>query len=450
MRFAALKREEFLDWLDRRPMPKGELLRSNSFAKATGEVFLVWDQKDGVELVPIVAIPEKHIRDFYAFTTTYVKSYKPFSAFFKVVTCEWVACQHNLRVEKPVTKNEYSKLVAVAFAEAFCQSQRKLNSLNDLTVQGVQATLSSSLLAAVWQGHNDELLAELARGWTDARSVISSSPLMLSPKVILEVWQEIAAGLATTRGTRRLGKKRVAYHLQKFWGGSLEFQGWFLPIAQDCLGPRVDLDKMLGAREDRVRLLPELLEAANSRRANKQLLEFVVGGIASLVGNGSMAQIRLVDSLFQSFPSAPLWFGVASAMQARSDALTASEGLGRRVTRDLLRTFELFEEPTYDISLQELLVLGEKAFSNGTIRTAHTGTFEVGLLGDVRATLKRVSSEQKSEHATTRPEAGQVDPRLLDELNYLLDRAQRLAREARNPRQADLFERDGSYRRQKR
>lgn len=443
MKFAALNRDEFIAWLNGRPILNGEILdKKLPKLSVNGKINVVWDIEDETISQPIVAVPKGDLKDFFAFVSTYVTAYKPFSAFFKVVSCEWLERRQINLARHQLSKILFSKLVAVSFAEAFAQSQGKLSSLDDLTLQGVKATLSSSLQSAVWQGHTDEELAQIAEGWSEARSIVSGGPLQISPKIVLEVWQEIAVGLMNSQGSKRLSKKRVAFHLRQFLGGSEDFEGWFLPIAQECIGPRFNLDRMLGAREDRVRLLPDLVEAASVSKSSGPMLEFVVGGIASLVGNGSMAQIKLTEGLVKDFPSSPLWFGVTSALQSRSDALVASNCLGRRANRDILRDFDFFDAPSYDISLDELLVIGEKAFTKGTIRTAHSGTFEVGLLGDVKATLKRVSVETKNETAISHQDRMKIDLKQIDELGYLLERARRLVNEVRRPSQRDFFDRD--------
>ena len=438
MRVASLQRSELVDWLGGQPeLPKERL--NAKFLKSTvkGRVLAVWndDHRDGA--LPILAVRQSEMRDFFAFVSTYISAYKPFSAYFTVVPVEYFELLTSSSSMGAVSKETFSKLVAVAFAEAYVQAGGKVRSLDDLTVQGVQATLSSALMSAIWKGFNPDELDIISERWLEARRLMSDGPLSLSPSIVLEVWKEIGFSLRMKPIAKQRGSsEKVSGHLRDFFAGNTSFEEWFLPIAQEALGNEDSVVTLKGAREERVKALPDILSSFRYSNAERPMLEFVAGGLLSMVGNGSMSQLRLAMQLAQDLPKSNLWFGVMSSLQSRTDVLTASSCLGRRVLRELLRDVGPFSPPMYDISLDEIAVLGDKTMLNETVRTGQSGTVNVGLLGSVSAPFRRATDKRDSREADLRHEAGRLEADRLEELRFLLDHANRLLR--------DLFERETS------
>lgn len=91
---ASLSREEFIDWLGRGFTPTPKELTASHLAKSIepGGLALLWENKpdpaspDSPQ--PVIAVPGREMREFFAFVGTYVSTYQPFSAFFRVVPLE--------------------------------------------------------------------------------------------------------------------------------------------------------------------------------------------------------------------------------------------------------------------------------------------------------------------------------------------------------------------------
>lgn len=447
MKVASLDREELVEWLGSQDQLPTERLTAKLLKNtAPDRVLIVWDSDGKPNATPIISVHQNGMQDFFAFVSTYNAAFKPFSAYFTVVPVEKLERVISIKSLAGFSKENFSKLVAVAFAEAFAQSRGKVRSLNDLTVQGVQATLSASLMSAIWKGFEPDELPQLSKRWVEARRITSSAELAIPPNLVSEVWEDIGVGVwAKPTATRRHPRKKVASYVGEFFNGSQSFEDWFLPIAKEALGNEEAVVTLKGSREERVKALPGILEMMFRRSAvDRSLLEFVAGGLISMVGNGSMAQLQQTEILTRELPKSTLWFGVMSAFQSRTDALTASNCLGRRVLRDLLRDVDLFSPPHYDISLDELSVIGEKALISDVVRTDHSGTIDVGLLGSVHAPFRRAPAKQENEELVQHSAKVQFQNERIEELGFLLDRASRLLRNLRSPAQRDLFDNDAS------
>lgn len=445
MRVASLGREELVDWLgNQNELPTEQLTAKFLKNTAPDRVLIVWDSDGRPNATPIIAVHQDGMRDFFAFVSTYISEFKPFSAYFTVVPVENLERVVSSKSLDAASKWNFSKLVAVAFAEAYVQSRGKVSSLNDLTVQGVQATLSASLMSAIWKGFEPDELAQISKRWVESRRLISGGELAIPPNTVLEVWEDIGVGVWAKPGIKsRHPRKKIASYVGEFFNGSQSFDEWFLPIAKEALGTEEAVVTLKGAREERVKALPDILDMLfRGSNADRSFLEFVAGGLLSMVGNGSMSQLQLTERLARELPKSVLWFGVMSAFQSRTDALTASNCLGRRVLRDLLRDVDAFSPPHYDISLDELSVLGEKALLSDVVRTDHSGTIDVGLLGSVQAPFRRAPAKRESEDSVLQGERSRFQAERIEELRFLLDRANRLLRDLHGPAQRDLFERE--------
>jgi hypothetical protein len=443
MKVASLDRDEFVDWLGNQDQLPTERLTAKLLKNtASDRILIVWDGDDQTNATPIISVQRDAMRDFFAFVSTYIAAFKPFSAYFSVIPVESLERVVSRKSLGGVSRENFSRLVAVAFAEAYAQSRGKVRSLNDLTVQGVQATLSATLMTAIWKGFEPNELAQISQRWVESRRLISNGELAIPPNIVLEVWEDIGVSVCAKPAiTRRHPRKKVASYLGEFFYGSQSFEDWFLPIAKEVLGNEEAVVTLKGSREERVKALPGILDFLfRSSNTDRSLLELVAGGLLSMVGNGSMSQLQLTAQLSKELPKAALWFGVFSAFQSRTDALTASNCLGRRVLRDLLRDVDAFSPPHYDISLDELSVIGEKALISEVVRTDHSGTIDVGLLGSVHAPFRRTPAKRENEELAQQSARIQFQNERIEELSFLLDRASRLLRDLHSPTQRDLFE----------
>ncbi|WP_153769238.1 hypothetical protein [Labrenzia sp. CE80] len=448
MIYASLTRDEFIGWLAGKHTPQPARFSVRRKIKTSDrKITIVWqDSNTESGRPPIVAVAQNDLQDFFAFVSTYVSTFKPFSAFFNVVPIEALELVIRSGTDQTWRSERFARFVGVAIAETHAQSRSKTRSLDRLSVQGVRATLSATLMRAIFQGYEAKNLAMVAERWEAARRLTSDNALSITPNNILQVWQVIGNAVTANNGS---APKRSKGQLDSILGAGFEegaaFDEWFLPLIESSLGSDKYVKVLKGSREERVKSIPAFFEGILTAKISPDLKDFLVGGLLSMVGNGSMAHLPLTDQVVQDMPRAVLWFGALSALQPQNDSLTASNCLGRRLARDLMKEYNPFSVPDHDVSLEELQVLGEKAWNGFGMRTMHSGTIEIGLVGTVHTPFRSINNKQEDERQRLLNERRRSEAfagERIHELRMLLDRASRITKEISHSRQRDFFEND--------
>src|SRR5882757_2287918 len=96
---AELTRDEFLGWMSGdRGTQLDQFPASSRTSREEGGVTLLWDKSEaGNQGQPLIAVPGDELRDFFAFVATYVTTFRPYSAFFRIVPIEMIAGLEDLR-----------------------------------------------------------------------------------------------------------------------------------------------------------------------------------------------------------------------------------------------------------------------------------------------------------------------------------------------------------------
>lgn len=456
MNYLRLDREKLIDWLGGRlqaEFHEGEL-PSHADRLPSNEVLIVSPPKGERSGLPVIAVPQDGMREFFAFVSTYAATLRPLSAFYHVAAIEELKLVLALEEQRQFKKIAIDKLVGVSFAEAFVNASGRLRSLNDLSVVGVKATLSASLMNAVMNSYPTETLADISDRWNQARRLTGQTSTAVPSEDVLAVWQSVSEALDHSAG-RYLKSKQTAVvrALADALNEGAPFEAWFQELVRRTFGAELTLSPLRGAREERVRSLPRILEQLFSAKIERDIADFIAGGLLSMIGNGSMGHLSLLESVSKNRPRAALWFGALSAFHPQSDILSTANCLGQRVLRDIREKRSVFEVPESDIQVEELEIIGDKAFGDEGIRTGHSGTVVVGLFGAVNGWFRSPSTKRDESSRTSVEEQQAIllhERARLEELQFLLDRAGRIAQEIRQPRQRDLFDRSGSEPRKRR
>lgn len=456
MNYLRLDREKLIDWLGGRlqaEVREGELPR-HSGRFPSNEVFIVSPPKGERLGLPIIAVPQEEMREFFAFVTTYAANLRPLSAFYHVVAIEQLQLVMSLEERPPFKNTVIDKLIGVSFAEAFVNASGRLRSLSELSVPGVKATLSASLMSAIISGYQTDILTDIADRWRQARRLTGQTSTAVSTEDVLAVWQSISQALDHSPASYSKKKQNaIVRALRATLREGIPFEAWFHEAVHETLGADLNISPLKGAREERVRSLPRILEQLSLAKVDADIADFIAGGLLSMIGNGSMGHLGLLELVSKNRPRAALWFGAISAFHSQSDILATANGLGQRVLRDVRETRSVFQAPEGDIQVEELEVLGDKAFGDEGIRTGHSGTVIVGLLGTVNGWFRNPSGKREDTPQTSAEEQQAIlrhERNRLDELQFLLDRATRIAHEISQPRQRDLFDRSSTESRKKR
>ena len=444
MQICLLDRESFLGWLNGEPSPKPTKLTATKMRQPLkNDIAIIYDNPTAADLShqPIIAVPQNKITDFYAFVGTYVAGYKPFSAFFRVVPFELLAELTNARSIDDQLGLPVQRLIGVAMAEVYTQSRARTKVFDKISVSAVQATLSASLFEAVCQGYERDRIDEVSRRWQATRDFEHSDTLFLEPNKIVEVWSIVSDILSGKTSARVHGShKKVAQALKQAMFSSRSSHEWLSPLMRDFPSIARDASGLGRSREERVRLVRSILPELLTSRSDILSREFLAGTVISMIGNGSFAQIALLDEILPELPAAALWFGVLSAFQNSGDALTVGNCLGRRVVRDMCTNRDLFTPVKADIAFEELAVFGNETRSAHSFRTAQASSMTVSLLAGVTGRFK-IGTSTDSDPARQKQDARLRENReQAEELMFLLDRARQVVGKLAGGRQRDLFD----------
>lgn len=430
MRISKLSRSEFIAWLgahtrDRAAAPPvGEI-------KGKGAVTLVW--ADGFEEAqPIIAVEADEMRDFLAFVATYVGTYVPFTAFFRVVPSA-------LTRSLPDTSARFKPdLLAPLIGAVICDAAVQIGSQTraaDISLQACLATPSAAVCRASLLTYEPHLCEMALRRWFSVRNELLGPNLKIHPEEMILFWGTALDSLSSQRGFSESDQSKI---VSEFVGLVRETSGIATDNAWSKIAPIIPAARefsgaLRSTREDRVRALAEVARLLRQSAA-PELSSMLLGYFVAQIADGSMNYLSLACSVEPDRTSVPLWFGLFSGLNPNTDIMTAGECLGRRVARRL-SPLAGFGAITADFSYEEfLLYLQEGRIDR--VRTDNQSILEIELLPGVNGRYRI--------NRPSRPVDEKNDSRKLQSaLRHVLQQLQFIVQELERapPTSSDLFER---------
>lgn len=447
MQLAELNREQFLGWIGGKLNPEPEFKKQNqgSFLSKRESVGLVWLEGEETTLnQPRIVVPQSSLKDFFAFANTYIGNYKPLSAFYQVYSSEEMEliAQKSHSFERSI---KFDSFISVAMFEALMRSRHQSKSFENITTSSVGATLSASLMSAIYLGYGVAELKEIRNRWDFISSLSANRNVETISDKIVKVWIAISSCVNDAKVNKSELKIPYLAEFKSAYHNETPLEKWFIPIASEVKGVSSSVDDMMGAREIRVKALVSILNALTEAKMDSDSKDFVAGGILSMLTSGSISQIDTINSVQSMFPSAPLWFGAFSALHARNDALRSHNSLGAHAVKHVKLLRDDGESPLADISFHELAALGQDAFKLGQFRTQHQGKVQVRLLGQLVSVFRNFSSTQSD----SRNAISEIERQKIAELAHLLERAGRLSKNLVEHEQRELFESGSGFKKRR-
>ncbi len=440
-----LSRDEFLDWIggggagaadDRR--------RAASPSDAERPVALLWDERDGKHRGrPLLAIPTRDIEEFFAFTATYIATYRPLTAFFHVVPLELAEFVTGRRALSEEIIEPFSRLVAgAALAERSVRARTRADDLSRLPLVAVKMTLSAALGTAALAGYAANATAWLADGWE--MLALRSGTLPSDQAATMEIAAIWSLLYGVARGDDNGGSyfdnetgRTVAKFLQAALRDGITVDGLegLGGLGADPV-KGIELAQTLAApREDRIVAFNRFVARMGTGRSDGLEEPFLAGLLLAIAGNGSFDMLRSARELANSSPAAILWFGICAALFADSNVLTASNCLGRRFVRDAQPARGQLGSPRSDLNVFEYRAMASDPVALQQVMSVSTEALCVELLPEVMTFVPRSSRD---------PDDRQSDEyRLLyqsfQDIRQLVDRTQRRLIRSTSPQQRELF-----------
>ncbi|MBS7413370.1 hypothetical protein [Pseudomonas syringae] len=424
----SMGRKDFVSWLgDRSALPaRDNTVKSEILDVQSGEVLLVWSKKPTLKTPesPLIVVPDGDLVDFFAFVSTYVGSYKPFSAFFNVIGLGGARRIFNKIQGLP--ENILSRFVAVVIAEAYVQMGGKKAGVADVPVSACFGTFSDSVIQMVNYDDKSDQIDELADRWSEARDLLGGEMLPLSVEELIGFWKLVLDGLAYESKSYSLLQEPTAPGTLDFIGAVLLGRKsitleWEI-ITENLPAARNALKLMDGSREARVRAFDEAItEILASGHGAQSSNSIVAGYLAARVGGGSLQYLSLAYDLFPKLKLAPLWFALFSSFTPGSDYIYAGDSLGRRLARERVGRRGFWEDSQSDISLDELRVVSIDDMGVPRTRRLRQSTIEVEIFPKVSATFRVGRRKINDDHEVVLKNRNNEIRYLLDKISNLLE-----------------------------
>jgi hypothetical protein len=323
--------------------------------------YLLWetDTHPSNGLPSVIVVSKGHMRDFLAWAITYFASYRPFTAFFRVIEFDDLV-NFDLQRGNPSLHGLEAACAGVILTEASLLSSTYGKS-SALTLASCSGLLSHALTRSLALGATSTGLERIRDKWQQARKLADY-------KQVSDVTQTVAQifGILLELKARICNESAFLFPdmsstvTDACWqichDGRVSDRHW-KEIVAGCDSLSDAHRHMEGTREERVLYFQRIVADGITRLPKSTMADFVIGYMASLIGPGSLSHIDLIMKHISSFPTAALWYGLCAGLHKKNEILVSFNILGRRLIRDLLKQESLLNTPTCDIALSELQIL---------------------------------------------------------------------------------------------
>lgn len=344
---ARLSREEFLGWLSKSFYPSIRTAPDGQERLGSDEVLFVWQEKPTATQIdqsnPVLAVRSDSLREFFAFTGTYVSTYQPFSAFFRVVPTELLPTFLSKRPSPDLP----NKLLGVVIAEARIQSGERGPRPSQISIQAGLATISAAVVNALMTGLDRQLIFKVMKNWLDTRSLLSLERTRLAAERIGQFWNIVSSAfgsLPLEEAALDRSDRLIVRFISDVMAIPEDHDPPLWPrLIEGSLPDHNVLSRMRDSREDRVRAMDAAFSAIRAAKdVDIEIKEVALGYLASRVAQGAMSYLDLLQPMEAEFPMSSLWFGFFCSLRNDTDVLTVGDCLGRRIVRHLSKGNEFF------------------------------------------------------------------------------------------------------------
>jgi hypothetical protein len=362
--------------------PSFDIVRSDMMAA-------VWPARPAEfgRLPTAIIVPEGMRRDTLAWLSTYVRDFRPFTAYCRVVERS-IAEQFLKGSAAPTLQGADGICSGLILGEALTHARGRA-SVFDLPATAYSATLSHAISRTFALTGGAFPIDAVANLWTQAREMTGQNGLGVPPKMILSVWA-VAFG-----SPRHPAQSRTLFEPENILAAAwaeLTSKGEIRdPIWHHLVEEYPELEQMRGlldiTREQRVEAIDAALRLlVSSKRGEDERRAFLAGYFISLLGPGTLDHAEFLAPLAAILPTANLWYGLFAGVNARGDALPVGNPLARRIVRDLTIPDRLVDRPRCDVALEELAMHG--AADNLLRLTAKAGRLDIDILPGVTTSVR--------------------------------------------------------------
>ncbi len=338
------------------------------------EVRLLWSDKPlNGEIPQIIVVRDSEIDDFFAWANTYLTSWSPISAYFRVLT-EGEQIDSDKTCSSVPEKSIELASLGLIIAEALTYSERVYR-VGQIPSNWCLATFS---FVAAQGAKTADKLDSLAEKWLECRKLTNQSALSLDVGNLLQPWRTLLYAVECQNGkssqvSNLVQSIFVACLFEVMHRGEISTEVW-RGMTRNCKAAADAAELMHGNRENRVNVFENFVKDMRSAMyKDTQEFSFIAGYLASRISPGTFDQASMLQSELDLFPSSILWLGILASLNEKEQL--SSSSIGRKIWKELGNRQSYFSRPRSDIGLRELRVL------------AQGGSFEEGYKTDISGSL---------------------------------------------------------------
>lgn len=383
--YASIDRRRLLDWLAGESL--GSDLRqidlsgsgSNLFAVGNAlspksEMLLLWADEERANdrtVRPVIVTKDENVDDLLAWSSTFIATYSPFTAFFRVLSIsDLERFEVFTRPQEWMDSRLRDDLAGVALAEAVIQTGFRSSGIKGINLQACEMTFSFAALKGINSGLHPAQLFDLADAWDRVRSASSQRPLALSAERALSFWL-LATEALLSDGHRRSDSGWM-FALSEFIRQVQASEERDPDLVQWSGEPAIKkiLDRFTEAlhlpRERQIKVLDSATKELLTLDQPLPLTEAVFGYMVSRLGDGSFDYLTLPAEYKDQLQASALWVAFFSMFREGFDGLTANYSLGRHVAKKARTSSNIFDTVSADISAREVQTISGKRRSGIT------------------------------------------------------------------------------------
>jgi hypothetical protein len=373
-----------------------------------------------------IVVPANGHREFLAWVATYVRDFRPFTSFCRIVERP-IAERLLLGPPAPMLRQAEGICAGLVVGEALAQSRGRTD-LRDFPASTYPATLSYVLSRALAITGSTSLSETVISQWAHAREFTSQSRTTVSPSAVAAVWS-IPFGFDLERQNARTlfeATDNVREAWQELISRSEINEKAWERLTNGVPEFRSMRDMLRLPRERRLELVDAglgLLAAA--RRDDDERWPFLAGYITSMLSPGTLDHAEVLAHAAGALPTAFLWYGLFAGLGVRGEGLSIGNPVARRIIRDLTAPDRLMDRPRCDISFEELAMIGPGEGAQA-LKGTRSGRLDVDLLPGVTMAVRWSPQEGLADEEVRRARDEETQ-RLLMEIEETAKRQRMLA-----------------------
>lgn len=396
MKYSKLSRSEFLQFVNSTDKEK-YLNTFDSFEKPqyppqSNELWAGWREGSSDEdtLPAIVIVGDVSLNDFLAWTINFIQSYRPLTAFVRVLSWSiFLMTTNRVRVNNCRMN---SALVGAILGETLTNATDN-KFMSSLPITAIESTYSYSMSKALILGMDDECIPLIGDSWQRAREFTEQPSRKVHIGYLQNVWGTLYRVCSEDIYQSAISpdKERIEILVEACReiknNKRLTSNSWYR-LSGGILDTSLIDDNMRSTKEHRVDVFENVARKLRNSKVNEHYRSFIIGYLASLVSDGSLEHAHLIFPMQNEMPAAMLWYGVCGGLKDNNSILSDYNHLGLRILRIIRRHENLLSPPMCDISLSELEILFRGSKESRWFRKAQSASLRIELFPMVTTVVR--------------------------------------------------------------